>query len=156
MTVCTFAGHREVFLSSVKQDIDITLSEMVQAGDDYVFYSGGMGDFDRMCEVAVRRLKKKYPGLNIHLNLVLPYMTSQINREKEYLESRFDDIIIPTDLIGVHYKAAIKKRNRWMVDKADKVLAYVYRDFGGAFDTVKYALHTGKSVLNLAKKDELT
>lgn len=152
MTVYTFAGHREVFLSSIKQDIDKALSEMVQAEDDYVFFSGGMGDFDIMCEAAVRRLKKKNSDLNIHLNLVLPYMTNQINRDKDYYESRFDDIIIPMDLMGVHYKSAIKKRNRWMVDQADKVLAYVYRDFGGAFDTVKYALRTGKPVLNLAPK----
>ena len=55
--------------------------------------------------------------------------------------------------MGVHYKAAIKKRNRWMVDQADKILAYVYRDFGGAFDTIKYALRTGKPVLNLAEKE---
>lgn len=91
--------------------------------------------------------------MNIRLNLVLPYMTNQINRDKEYLESRFDDIIIPMDLMGVHYKAAIKKRNRWMVDQADKILAYVYRDFGGAFDTIKYALRTGKPVLNLAERE---
>lgn len=73
-----------------------------------------------MCEAAVRRLKKKYQDLNIHLNLVLPCMTNQINRDKEYLESKFDNIIIPIDLMGVHYKAAIKKRNRWMVDQAVK------------------------------------
>ena len=153
MTVYTFAGHREVFLSSVKQEIDKALSDIVQTEDDYVFFSGGMGDFDIMCEAAVRRLKKKNSDLNIHLNLVLPYMTNQINRDKDYYESRFDDIIIPMDLMGVHYKSAIKKRNCWMVDQADKVLAYVYRDFGGAFDTVKYALRTGKPVLNLAEKE---
>lgn len=153
MTVCTFAGHREVFLSSVNQDIDNALSELVQSEDDYMFYSGGMGDFDFMCEAAVRRLKKRCPHLNIRLNLVLPYMTNQINRDKDYYESRFDNIIIPMDLMGVHYKAAIKKRNRWMVDQADKILAYVYRDFGGAFDTIKYALRTGKPVLNLAEKE---
>ena len=39
-----------------------------------------------------------------------------------------------------------------MVDQADKILAYIYRDFGGAFDTVKYAFHIGKPVLNLAPK----
>ena len=153
MTACTFAGHREVFLSSVKQDIDNALSEMVQTEDEYVFYSGGMGDFDIMCEAAVRRLKKKYPHLNIHLKLVLPYMTNQINRDKEYYEAKFDDIIVPMELMGTHYKSAIKKRNRWMVDRADVVLAYIYRDFGGAFDTVKYASRQGKRVLNLAKSE---
>lgn len=55
--------------------------------------------------------------------------------------------------MGVHYKAAIKKRNRWMVDQADKILAYIYRDFGGAFDTIKYAYRMGKPVLNFAVKE---
>ena len=32
-------------------------------------------------------------------------------------------------------------------------LSSVYRDFGGAFDTVNYVLRQGKRVLNLAKMD---
>ena len=54
--------------------------------------------------------------------LVLPYLTHEINRDKEYFEAYYDDIVVPTELMGVHYKAAIKKRNRWMVDRADVVL----------------------------------
>ena len=68
------------------------------------------------------------------------------------LKGQYSHIVIPSELIGIHYKAAIKKRNRWMVDQADKILAYIYRDFGGAFDTVKYAFRMGKPVLNLAPK----
>ena len=100
----------------------------------------------------MRGMKRKYPGLNIRLVLMIPYMTHQLNRDKEYYEASYDDIVIPSELIGIHYKAAIKKRNRWMVDQADKILAYIYRDFGGAFDTVKYAFRIGKPVLNLAPK----
>ena len=72
LTVCTFAGHREVFLSSVKQEIDKALLDIVQTEDEYVFYSGGMGDFDIMCEACDRRVKKKYPQLNILRNHELP------------------------------------------------------------------------------------
>lgn len=107
MTVCTFAGHREVFSSTVESEIDKALIEIIEADKECVFYSGGMGD----------------------------------------------DIVVPMELMGVHYKAAIKKRNRWMVDQADKILAYIYRDFGGAFDTVKYAYRMGKPVLNFAVKE---
>lgn len=152
MTVCTFAGHREVYSSAIESDIESALSEIMQTDNAFVFYSGGMGDFDKKCESAVRGMKRKYPGLSIRLVLVIPYMTHQLNRDKEYYESRYDDIVIPSELIGIHYKAAIKKRNRWMVDQADKILAYIYRDFGGAFDTVKYAFRIGKPVLNLAPK----
>jgi uncharacterized phage-like protein YoqJ len=152
LTVCTFAGHREVFSSSIEVDIDHALSEIIQTDNDFIFYSGGMGDFDKRCESTVRRMKSKYPEQKIRLVLVLPYLTHEINRDKEYFEFCYDDIVVPMELMGVHYKAAIKKRNRWMVDRADKILAYIYRDFGGAFDTVKYAYRTGKLVLNLAPK----
>ena len=112
-----------------------------------------MGDFDKKCESAVRRIKRTHPERSIRLVLVLPYLTHEINRDKEYFESYYDDIVVPMELMGVHYKAAIKKRNRWMVDQADKILAYIYRDFGGAFDTIKYAYRMGKPVLNFAVKE---
>ena len=153
MTVCTFAGHREVFSSTVESEIDKALIEIIEADKECVFYSGGMGDFDKKCESAVRGMKRKYPERSIRLVRVLPYLTHEINRDKEYFESYYDDIVVPMELMGVHYKAAIKKRNRWMVDQADRILAYIYRDFGGAFDTIKYAYRMGKPVLNFAVKE---
>ena len=57
-----------------------------------------------------------------------------------------DEIIIPEELYGVHYKAAIQKRNRWLVD------SYLLRDFGGAYETVKNAKKQGKPVINLAEQ----
>ena len=59
MTVCTFAGHREVFSSTVESEIDKALIEIIEADKECVFYSGGMGDFDKKCESAVRGMRKK-------------------------------------------------------------------------------------------------
>ena len=153
LAVCTFAGHREVFSSSIEADIDCALEEIIQTDDDFIFYSGGMGEFDKKCESAVRRIKRSHPERSIRLVRVLPYLTHEINRDKEYFESYYDDIVVPMELMGVHYKAAIKKRNRWMVDQADKILAYIYRDFGGEFDTIKYDYRMWKPVLNFAVKE---
>ena len=61
----------------------------------------------------------------------------------------YDWIIIPEELSGVHPKAAITMRNRWMVDASDYVIACVRRDFGGAYETVKYARHIGRTVFDL-------
>jgi nucleoside 2-deoxyribosyltransferase len=80
------------------------------------------------------------------------YISNKLNTEKAYYEYYYDEIIIPEELCGVHYKAAIQKRNRWMVDRADCLIAYLFRDFGGAYETVKYAKKQGKPVINLAEQ----
>ncbi len=37
MTVCTFAGHREVFSSTVESEIDKALIEIIEADKECVF-----------------------------------------------------------------------------------------------------------------------
>ena len=39
-----------------------------------------------------------------------------------------------------------------MVDRADCLIAYLFRDFGGAYETIKYAKNQGKPVINLAEQ----
>lgn len=151
MTVCVFAGHREVYQSGIDAKIEEAINGLLQTDHKFVFFTGGMGNFDDKCASAVRSAKRRYPDLNISLALVLPYMSNRLNIDKEYYEYLYDEIIIPAELDNVHYKAAIKKRNRWMVDQADHVIAYVYREFGGALETVKYAQRQGKPVINLAE-----
>lgn len=151
MTVCVFAGHREVYQSGIDAKIEEAINRLLQTDHEFVFFTGGMGNFDDKCASAVRSAKRRHPDLNISLSLVLPYMSNRLNIDKEYYEYLYDEIIIPAELDNVHYKAAIKKRNRWMVDQADHVIAYVYREFGGALETVKYAQRQGKPVINLAE-----
>lgn len=151
MTICVFAGHREVYQAGIDTDVEEAISRLLKTDNEFVFFTGGMGKFDDMCSSAVRSAKRRYPKLNIALVLVLPYMSNRLNTDKEFYKYLYDEIIIPDEMDNVHYKAAIKKRNRWMVDQSDLVIAYVYRDFGGAFETVKYARKKEKCVINLAK-----
>ena len=151
MTVCTFAGHREVHQANISDKLDEAISKIVDSNDSFRFLVGGMGDFDGMCSSAVRRAKRKYPDKQISLELVLPYLTKELNENKNYYESSYDDVIIPIELAGTHYKSAITKRNRWMVDKSDWLIAFVYRDFGGAYTTLRYAEKKGLQIINLAK-----
>ena len=149
MTSCTFAGHREVYQTKIDERIETAVDNLLQTDSEFTFYTGGMGYFDKKCASAVRAAKRKYPGKKIRLALVLPYMSNRLNTDKEYYQYYYDEIIIPTVLAGVHYKAAITMRNRWLVDC---VIAYVYRDFGGALETVKYAQKQGKPVINLVEQ----
>ena len=154
MKTCTFAGHREVFASGTESDIESAIETILASDTHYIFYTGGMGEFDSKCSAAVRRAKRNHPEKNIKLFLVEPYMKTEINECKDYYEWSFDDVLIPIELADIHYKNAIKQRNKWMVDRSDYLIAYVLRDFGGAYETLKYARKKGGIVIiNLAEKE---
>lgn len=151
MKVCTFAGHREVYSSEIDQQIGAAIEEWLKADTSFIFYTGGMGEFDSKCSSAVRAAKRRHPELDIELDLVVPYMSNELNTNKEYYEAYYDGVIIPMALEGVHYKSAITGRNRWMIDRSGLLIAYVYRDFGGAYTALKYARSLKKEVVNLAE-----
>ena len=102
-----------------------------------MFYTGAMGEFDSLFASAVRKAKRNYP--NIKLICVKPYMTKDINRNGEYLFTLYDDIIIPFELAGIHYKSVINKRNELMIDYCDIIIGYVKRKYGGAYKALMYA-----------------
>ena len=79
-------------------------------------------------------------------------MKQELNNHKEYYEEAYDDIICPSELMGVHYKGAVKKRNRWMVENSTCIVAYVHRDYGGAYEAMQYAKQKKKYIINLADK----
>ena len=62
---------------------------------------------------------------------------------------KYDSIIYP-EIENKPRKFAIFYRNRYMVEKADYVVAYVEHSWGGAYQAYKYAKGKGKSVYNLA------
>ncbi len=154
MIRCTFAGHRDV-TGLEETDVEAALEKIIDRSDSPIeCLAGGMGNFDHICASAVRRLKRKYQNKEITLILVLPYMQKRINRDKAYYENRFDLILIPSQLEGVHYKQAIGLRNRWMVEQSDYLIAMVNKEYGGAYTTLKYAKKLGKTVINLAERGQ--
>ena len=150
MISCTFAGHREIYGRNIESSIELAIESILKKDNSFVFYSGDMGEFDKMCSAAVRTAKRRHPELDIKLMVVLPYMMAKINTDKDFYKNLYDDIIIPMELSDAHYKSAITKRNRWIIDRSDCLIAYVYRDFGGAYTTLKYANRMNKEIINLA------
>lgn len=53
------------------------------------------------------------------------------------------NLILLRELHKVHYKSAITKRNEWLVDNSDMLIAYVTRDYGGAAQCLKKAIDCG-------------
>lgn len=109
-----------------------------------------MGDFDKMFSAAVWKAKV-HSSPDIKLILVKPYFSNELNTNREYYESYYDNLVIPCELLGEHYKSAIKKRNRWMVDQCEYVIGCVFKDYGGAYAVLKYDSKQNKLFIKIKK-----
>lgn len=112
--ICCGFGHR-VMLMDIEKPLQAVLERLVAERSVSVFYTGGMGEFDDLFARTVRSMKRDCPSLR--LVLVAPYLTERLNMDKAFYEALYDEILIPAELEGVHPKAAIGLRNRWMVDR---------------------------------------
>lgn len=145
MKACCGFGHREVF-ENIRGQIEEAVLAAIKNGCE-IFYTGAMGQFDALFSSAVRKAKNTHP--HIKLICVKPYFTNDINTDRNYYSAMYDDVIIPDELAGIHYKAVIKARNHWIIDNSDVVITYTIRDYGGAFEAQRYAEKKSKSIISI-------
>ena len=148
MRACCGFGHRDV-LEKIDDAVYTAVLKAAEQGCD-IFYTGAMGEFDSLFSSAVRKVKKTYP--KIKLICVKSYFTNDLNTNGEYYAALYDDIFIPDELAEIHPKAAIKYRNRWMIDHSDIVLIYTKRSYGGAYEARRYAERIGKEMVYISAK----
>ena len=134
----TFCGHAQIWQSQEieKWLFDVTQSLIEQGAA--TFYLGGYGAFDSLAASVLREQKKRYP--HIELVLVLAYLNTG------YGVSSYDSTVYPP-LETVPRRFAISHRNRWMVEAADVVVAYVLHDWGGAATTLRYTEKIGRQIV---------
>lgn len=112
--------------------------DLLIAEDADRFYLGGYGDFDRLAAEVVKAKKAEKPDIEMAL------VTAYLGR---HADGEFYDYMIYPTLKDVTQRSAIPKRNEWMVDFADVIVAYVTHDWGGAAKTLEYARRCGKRVI---------
>lgn len=143
MTV-TFVGHRDT-PENVYGLLYEALWTLIQKEGANCFYVGEQGAFDRMAARALCELKKIYSHIEYYV--VLAYMPT-LNSARE----RTAPTLLPAEVAQAPAKYSLDRRNRWMIDKSDVVIAYVNRSCGGAASFRKRAITKGKRVINLAQK----
>ena len=87
-----------------------------------------------MVALVIKRAKRNYGNANSFLILVLLYPIANM----DMMEDFYDEIWLPLDS-DVHFKSAITKRNEWLVENSDMLVAYVIRGTGGAATCLQYA-----------------
>lgn len=136
--IVTFCGHREVFdPEAVSVWLNKTVEELIREGAD-CFYLGGYGQFDALAAAAVRKQKERY--LKIRSVLVLPYP------DRKYDVSDYDETVYPP-VESVPKRYAVLRRNEYMIDRSDVVIAFVTHSFGGAYKTLCYAKRKQKRIV---------
>lgn len=148
--ICCFAGHRDFsYGEDFGEKLKEVLRELVTKEEVTEFFVGNYGNFDRFCARTVRKIKEEFPF--IKLTLVIPYITEEIEKNKEYFYSDYDSILIAEMHESTPRALKIIKCNEYMVTKSKFLVAYVKYDFGGAYKTLSFALRKGKNCINLGK-----
>ena len=118
------------------------------------FYCGGALGFDTVAALTVLTMKTQYPALRLVLAIPCP---EQSARWSESDRARYQSILARADekvILCEHYtRFCMMLRNRYMVDHAEVLVAYMTRESGGTASTVKYAKKKGLRLINLAESE---
>ena len=145
MKACTFFGHRELF-ENLESALYQAIENLIVHESVDTFYVGNHGQFDALVRRVLKDLDKKY---SIHYAVVLAYMPTTKNEYED-----LSDTMLPEGLETVHPRYAIDRRNKWMIDQSDFVIAYVTHGWGGAAKYASLAKRKGKIVYSLIAQEK--
>lgn len=149
-----FFGHRDFYAHyQCEKKLMPILKELLNTKEYVDFLVGRNGEFDIFASSCVKRAKNELWDCNSSLVLVLPYPTAEFRNNEKYFEDFYDEIQVCEKSSVAHYKSAIQIRNKDMVDRADFIICYIEHNKGGAYQTMKYAIKSGKRIINLADED---
>jgi uncharacterized phage-like protein YoqJ len=162
MKVVCFTGYRPFKLPFVKGDEryvnflerakNLIISQISE--EKCLFISGMAQGADMMLASLVTELKKTYK--NVYLECALPFW-GQSEKYSPCQKAEYDSIIGGCDKITVicekYCPESFRKRNIYMVDKSDIVIAVYDGKKGGTKFTCDYALKKGKRLIVINPND---
>lgn len=181
MKAICFTGHRPSKLGGYdwntekNQKIMIRLCDIVEeilskcdAGDEVKFIGGGALGTDQMGIHVVNRLKEYFPQWS-YIEVAVPFKdqpikwfnSSDVKRYNEQLN--YADKVTYVDKIDKYkikgyeedryYPAKMQKRNEYMIDNSDIVIAVWDGSKGGTCNCVQYAKKLGKEIIYINPKE---
>ena len=142
-----FIGHKEVenFFNVEQQQIHDNVIKLLDEKEFVEFYIGRNGEFDIMVASVIKGIQRDRGTYNNCLILVLPYDVADMDSYEEY----YNEVMIPRELYKVHYKAAIEKRNEWIIDNTDLMIMHVTMEEGNSAKCLKKAQGIGRKIINI-------
>ena len=150
MTIA-FCGHSDYIKNSNDEKNILEILESNLKNTTIDFFLGEYGSFDLFAYECAKKFKENHTAVN--LIFITPYISEQYQKNHiDYKKGRFDMILYPP-LENVPLKYAISHRNRWIVEKADIIIAYITHKYGGAYTMYQYAKRKNKKIYNIAPQD---
>ncbi len=145
-----FIGHREINEKHrLEAPLDKIIKEALCEKEFVELLVGWVGDFDILASVSAKMVQRAKGKQNSRLVLIMPYHT----QNDDFYERFYDEVRYPIDWRPTP-KTVFTKRNRWMIDHADLLVAYVEPDRNDeTMTTLKYAEKKGIKMINLATLD---
>jgi len=149
--IITFCGHDEIHndREELQEKVLSAINDYAK-GENVTFYLGGYGTFDWIALRACQEYKEIHPASQ--LLFITPYYGEEYFERKEMYIKECDGTVYP-EVEKTPKRFAISKRNEWMIDKADYVIAYVNFSWGGAVKTLQYAIRHKKPFINFGTKE---
>lgn len=144
--IVAFFGHSQLLGVQGLENKISEISENEIKDEQVDFYLGEYGTFDYIAKISCKRYRQIHQ--NAKLFFVTPYLDDSYLRNRELILNDYDEIIYP-DIEKTPKKYAISARNKWIVKKADLVVAFVDFSWGGAVKALEYAHKTKTRYINL-------
>ena len=158
-TTACFTGHRmlqEEMLPYIHTRLEQELASAYDSGYR-TFLCGGARGFDTLAAQDILRFRDSRK--DVRLILAIP-CADQANRWPAEDRKIWMDICTKADEVHIlsemYYTGCMQVRNRYMVDRSSLCLCFLTRFEGGTWSTVRYALHGGLLLKNLAMPDRFT
>ena len=143
-----FFGHRTV-PQEVEPRLRKAIVNLIEHHSTDTFYVGNQGGFDHMVQKVLKEIKEMYPYIVYYR--VLAYIPGV---RGVFDTTDYSDTIYPKGLENTPRKFAISKRNRWLIEHCDTVIAYVKYTTGGAAQFKELAEKKQKWIINIAIERE--
>ena len=150
---CCFTGHRPQKLSydenGIKTLLNTAIDKAIKMG--YTTFITGMAMGVDIWAAEIVLEKRKTNG-DLHLICAIPHPNFE-NGRNPYEVSRYKNVIENSDYCVVlsnhYYKACYQKRNQFMVDRSNLVIAVYNGNPSGTRNTIEYAKRCGIEVINV-------
>lgn len=135
---CAFTGHRFLESDFSERKLKKTINALIKKGVD-TFYNGMAMGFDLLAAETVLAEKKKSPHIRLICCIPCPAQDKYFSEEDK---ERYAAVLEQADeqvlLSNFYFKECMLKRNRYMCDRADYLIAYCNKSTGGTAYTVRY------------------
>ncbi len=135
---CSFTGHRIMLDGFDEESLINLIKGAIKDGYDTFLVGMALG-FDTLCFKILEDLRQTN-DIKIIACVPCPDQDKSFKGEDKIIYKNMIESADERVVLSERYTPyCMQKRNRFMVDNSSIVIAYVKRNYGGSYNTVKYA-----------------